>query len=340
MSLYRDVVARLRPDAINYVFVDEAQEIDGFERAVDGLHLRADVDLYVTGSNARLLSGELATLLSGRYVEIPLLPLSFREYVTARRPDLGDDAILRRALARQLFVDYARFGAFPYATALQPDLDLVRDHLLGILNTVLLKDVVARRKIARADTLRDVVAFMLDNVGNLTTPKRIADTLVSTGRRVAPETVTGYLTALAESFVLYEARRYDIRGRRLLENTAKYYAVDPGLRTALLGDRRRDTGHVLENIVYLELRRRFREVCVGKLGTAAVDFIAESPDGPTYVQVARSVAEPSVLERELAPLRAIPDHYPRLLLTGDEGSFDQNGVRQRNVVGWLLAATP
>ena len=336
LTLYREVVARLAPGTTTYVFIDEVQEVDQFERAVDGLHLRDDVDLYVTGSNAHLLSGELATLLSGRYVEIPLLPLSFAEYVSARRPGLDDDPVLRQALTTSLFADYVRFGAFPYVTRLQPDIDLVRDYLLGILNTVLLKDVVARRRIARADTLRDVVAFMLDNVGNLTTPKKIADTLVSSGRRVAPETVTGYLAGLTESYVLYEARRYDIRGKRLLENTAKYYVVDTGLRTALLGDRRRDDGHLLENVVYLELRRRCRDVHVGKLGPAEVDFVAESSDGPTYLQVAQTVTDQAVLARELATLRAVPDHYPRLLLTTDPGTVDHDGIRQTCVYDWLL----
>jgi predicted AAA+ superfamily ATPase len=206
----------------------------------------------------------------------------------------------------------------------------------GMLNTALLKDVVVRRKIARADTLRDVVAFMLDNIGNLTTPKKIADTLASSGRRVAPETVTGYLAGLTESYVLYEARRYDIRGKRLLDNTAKYYAVDTGLRTALLGDRRRDMGHLLENIVYLELRRRFRDVYVGKLGPAEVDFVTDSPDGPTYIQVSQTVADRGVLDRELATLRSVPDHYPRLLLTADPGTTDHGGIRQACVYDWLL----
>ncbi|MCL2466660.1 MAG: ATP-binding protein [Micrococcales bacterium] len=338
LSLYREVVGRLATGTTTYVFIDEVQEVDQFERAVDGLHLRDDVDLYVTGSNAHLLSGELATLLSGRYVEIGLLPLSFVDYVRARRPGLDDDPTLRQGLLASLFADFVRFGAFPYVTRLQPDIDLVRDYLTGILNTALLKDVVARRKIARADTLRDVVAFMLDNVANLTTTKKIADTLTSSGRRVAPETVAGYLTGLTDSYVLYEARRYDIRGKRLLENTAKYYAVDTGLRTAVLGDRPRDDGHLLENVVYLELRRRFAEVYVGKLGPTEVDFIAHDPidRSPVYIQVAHTVTDPHVLARELATLTAVPAHYPRLLLTADLGTVDHDGIRQTCVYDWLL----
>jgi len=336
LSLYRDILGRLAAGTTTYVFIDEVQEVDQFERAVDGLHLRSDIDLYITGSNAHLLSGELATLLSGRYVEIPLLPLSFADYVSARRAGHDDDPAVRQALVPGLFADFVRFGAFPYVTRLQPDLDLVRDYLLGILNTALLKDVIARRRIARADALRDVVAFLLDNVGNLTTPKNISDTLTSAGRRIAPETVTGYLAGLTESYVLYEARRYDIRGKRLLDNTAKYYAVDTGLRTALLGDRRRDQGHLLENVVYLELRRRFQDVHVGKLGPAEVDFVGETPDGPTYFQVAQTVADPAVLARELAPLKAVPDHYPRFLLSADPGTAIHDGIRQTNVYDWLL----
>jgi predicted AAA+ superfamily ATPase len=339
LSLYREVVARLAPGMTTYVFIDEVQEVADFERAIDGLHLRGDVDLYVTGSNAHLLSGELATLLSGRYVEIPLLPLSFAEYVTTRRPNLDDDPVLRPALLASLFADYVRFGAFPYVTQLQPEIALVRDYLLGILNTVLFKDVVVRRGVSRADTLRDVVAFMLDNVGNLTTPKKIADTLVSSGRKVAPETVTGYLEGLTQSYVLYEARRYDIRGKRLLENTAKYYTVDTGLRTALLGDRRRDDGHLLENVVYLEARRRFQDVYVGKMGPAEVDFVVTTSDGPVYLQVAATVNDPAVLERELAPLRAVPGHYRRILLTADPGTWDHDGIRQDCVYDWLLDDT-
>jgi len=338
LSLYREVVGRLTPETMNYVFIDEVQEIEHFERAVDGLHLRTDVDLYITGSNARLLSSELATLLSGRYVEIQMLPLSFSEYVNARQPDLTEDPLLRKAVTQQLFTDYQRLGSFPYSTTLQPDVELVRDYLLGILNTALLKDIVARHRIARADILSDVVAFVLDNVGNITSANRISDALTSRGRRTAPETIAGYLAAMAESFVVYEARRYDIKGKRLLENSAKYYAVDTGLRTALLGDRHRDTGHILENVVYLELRRRFRDVRVGSLGSTEVDFVAQSAAGPAYFQVCETVTTPTVLERELAPLRAIRDHYPRWMLTGDPGSVDHDGISQINVVDWLLAS--
>jgi predicted AAA+ superfamily ATPase len=338
LSLYREVVGRLAPGVTTYVFLDEVQEIPDFERALDGLHLLPAVDLYVTGSNARLLSSELASLLAGRYVEIPLTPFSFAEYTAARRPGLADDPVLRPAVLASLFADYSRLGGFPYATALQPDLDLVRDYLLGLLNTALLKDVIIRHKVARADALRDVVAFVLDNAGNITSPKRISDTLTSTGRRIAPETVSGYLTALTESFIVYEARRFDIRGTRLLEHTAKYYAVDPGLRTALLGDRSRDVGHVLENIVYLELRRRYREVYVGSLGRSEVDFVVTGEDGPAYVQVAQTVADTAVLARELAPLAAVPGHYPRILLSADPGPVDHSGIRQLNVYDWLLDA--
>lgn len=336
LSLYRAVQSKLKTGVKTYVFLDEVQEVDQFERAVNGLHRLEGIDLYVTGSNAHLLSGELATLLSGRHVEIPLLPLSFGEYAAARRPGIDDDPTLRAALLANLFTDYVRFGGFPQTALLQPDLDLVRDYLLGILNTTLLKDVIIRHRIARPDALRDVVAFMLDNAGNLTNPKRISDKLISSGRRVAPETVAGYLSALSEAYMLYEARRYDVRGKRLLENTAKWYAVDTGLRTALLGDRGRDAGRLLENVVYLELRRRFRDVFVGQLEGAEVDFVADAVASPTYIQVALTAQDPAVLARELRPLAAAPGHHPRLLLTTDEGTADHDGIIQRNVYDWLI----
>ncbi|MDR3264812.1 MAG: ATP-binding protein, partial [Synergistaceae bacterium] len=318
-ELHDHIVSRLDRDAMNYVFLDEVQAVEDFPRVVDSLFIKKNVDVYITGSNAYMLSEEIATLLSGRYVELSMLPLSFAEYVSS----FGD----RTDLSRR-YSDYLRYSSFPYAVRLGADARMTKDYLGGIYNTVLLKDVVARKKISDVMTLESVIRFMADGVGNLLSTKKIADTLTSSGRKISTHTVESYLSALTDSFVFYRARRYDIKGKQFLKTNEKYYIVDPGLRYYLLGSRGPDVGRMLENVVYLELLRRGYGVYVGKLNGLEVDFVVTRGDVTEYYQVALTVRDRDTLERELLPLRKIADHNPKYVLTLDEDPpASHNGIR-------------
>lgn len=326
-ELYSYVNERLIPHKMNYVFLDEVQKVKDFQEACDGLYIKKNVDLYVTGSNANILSGELATLLSGRYVEIKMQPLSFKEYISA----LGDSTDLSRK-----YRDYIETGSFPYTLELEGK-KAKSIYLEGIYNSVVLKDIIARKKILDVPTLENVIRFIFDNIGNPTSATKIANALTSSGNKTSVNTVETYLKALQESFIIYKAERYDIKGKQLLETGGKYYVADIGLRYYLLGTKRADRGHILENVVYLELLRRGYEVHVGKFKTSEVDFIAINDEGTEYYQVAYSVADDEVLERELNPLDSITDHNPKYLLTmDDEPLTSHNGIKQINVFDWLL----
>jgi len=331
--LYDYVKERLQPKQMNYVLIDEAQNVPEFQKAVDGLFVRKDCDVYITGSNAHMLSGELATLLSGRYVEVRMLPLSFKEY---------SGAVGGEESAAERFRSYIDGSSFPFTLSLSDRKD-VRDYLDGILDSVLLKDVMARSRVGDVATLRSIARFMFDNIGNMTNANKIANYLTSVGRRTSVNTVESYLTALTDSFILYKAERYDVRGKRHLSSGAKYYLADIGLRTNLLGGRNADTGRILENVVYLELLRRGYDVRVGRVGSAEVDFIAMGEEGEEYYQVAWTAEGgpgadgKTTLERELAPLNAIRDHNPKFLLTMDmTPDSSHNGIRKLNALDWLL----
>ncbi|MGI6689585.1 MAG: ATP-binding protein [Christensenellales bacterium] len=325
-ALYRHLLMRLQPGKMTYVFLDEVQNVPQFQRAVDSLYIRPDVDVYLTGSNASLLSGELATLLSGRYIEISMLPLSFAEYHEL----LGGDR-------RDAWQSYFRRGGFPFAATLE-DEEVWRDYLLGIYHTMLLKDVVARKAISDVAVLESVVGFLFDNVGSIVSSKRIADSLTSDGRKTTSITVENYISALREAFILYRAGRYNIKGKQHLKSLEKYYLVDHGLRRMLLGDTAADLGHVLENIVYLELLRRGYQVRIGKVGDMEIDFIAMKGGDRRYYQVAASVLDPATFAREIAPLKAVKDHYPKAILTLDELPMAEDGISQVNVLDFLLHA--
>lgn len=326
-KLYEYVNGKLLPDRMNYVFLDEVQQVERFQEAVDWLYVKKNVDLYITGSNAFLLSGELATLLSGRYVEIKMLPLSFREYVSAF-PGSSNVA--------ELYRNYLLNSSFPGTLELELRKD-IRTYLEGIYNTILLKDIVTRRKIADPSMLESVVEFMFDNIGNLCSSTKIANSMTSAGRKISVPTVENYLLALSESYILYKAGRYDIKGKQYLATGAKYYVADIGLRYYLLGARGADLGHILENVVYLELLRRGYEVYVGKIGEAEVDFIAVNQEGEEYYQVAQTVMAEETLQRELSSLDAIKDHNPKYLLTMDvTPPVSYNGIRQIYALDWLL----
>lgn len=328
-DLYHLVKERLLPDRMNYIFLDEVQRVRDFQKAVDALFIKKNCDVYITGSNAYLLSGELATLLSGRYVEIKMLPLSFKEYVSAFPENSSID---------RLYQDYIHNSSFPYTLEMKRQKD-IRQYLAGIMDSIVLKDIVARKRFPDISMLQSVVRFLFDNIGNLCSTKKIADTMTSAGRKISVHTVESYLSALTDSFIFYQVGRYDVKGKQYLKTGDKYYAADIGLRYSALGTKKADEGHILENVVYLELLRRGYEVYVGKVGPAEVDFIAIGDEGEEYYQVAYTVidADGKTLERELAPLDAINDHNPKYLLTMDLGPLvSHNGIKQINVLDWLL----
>ena len=309
-ALYAYIKERLCPDRQNYVFID--------------------VDVYITGSNAFMLSGELATLLSGRYITVDMLPFSFWEYCQS--------TAAQGKPKREQFNDYLRFGSFPYAAQLpRRDADVV-PYLEGIYHTILLKDVARREGINDISVLESIVKTLASSVGSPISAKKIADTLCSAGRKISVNTVDRYLRALTDSYLFYETSRYDIKGRQHLKTLGKYYMVDTGLRNLLLAGGSADLGHLIENIVFLELLRRRYKVNIGKLSEKEVDFVAASSDGVTYYQVAASVLDEATLKRELDPLRKINDNHPKLLLTLDEigAGANYDGIRQYNLIDWLL----
>ena len=312
-----------------YVFLDEVQNVPMFQKAVDSLYIKKNVDVYITGSNAYLLSGELATLLSGRYIEIKMLPLSFKEYVSA-----FDDNNYQ-----QLFLNYMKNGGMPGNISIiksnPNDLDKYLD---GIFSTIVYKDIMARNNINDKMLLESVLKFIFDSIGSPISTKKISDTLTSKGISTSNHTVEKYITAFIESFLIYKAERFDVKGKNLLARDYKYYVVDQGLRSYLLGKKAdSDMGHILENIVYIELLRRGYRVYVGKVDDLEVDFVAESRDGLKYFQVALTVRDEKVLERELRSLQKTGDHYPKYLLTLDmDLESDYDGITKINVVDWLL----
>lgn len=329
MALYEMIRERLLPDKMNYIFIDEVQHVSEYQKAVDGLYIREKCDIYLTGSNAYMLSGELATLLSGRFIEIKMLPLSFNEYLNG----VGDKTDLVKK-----YQDYILNGSFPYILSLQRRED-IRVYLEGIYTSIVLKDIAQRNRIGDLGMLESVIRYMFDNIGNLTSSTKIANTMTTQGRKISVHTVEKYLTALVESFVLYKVGRYDVKGRQHLASGVKYYLADIGLRYYLLGTKRADRGHILENVVYLELLRRGYEVHIGRVDQAEVDFIAIDADGEKYFQVAYTIVDDSgkALERELSALDKIKDHNPKYLLTMDfEPLTLHKGIRQLNVLEWLI----
>lgn len=325
-SVWEFIKTKINEGTKTYVFLDEVQNVPEFEKLVDGLYTRKNLDVYITGSNAKFLSGELATFLTGRYVEIRLQPLYFAEYATLF-PDKDPQAV---------FNDFLRFGSFPFAAQLENGSRPQHDYLSGILDTILYKDVIARNGYRDAGTLKRVTKFLFDNIGNLLSVNKITGMFKSEGFSVPHATLDTYIDALCQTFLLERVDRYDIKGRQYLKTTAKYYIADTGLRRILLGTKGEDFGHILENAVFLELRRRFREIYVGVLHNGEVDFVAMENGIPSYFQVAHTVRDETVLARELAPLKAIRDNHPKYLLTLDnDPPLDHDGIKRMNIVDFL-----
>ena len=336
-ALYNHIKVRLHPEKTTYIFLDEIQLVVDFQKAVDSLYVKQNVDIYITGSNAYLLSGELATLLSGRYVEINMLPLSFAEFCELKG---GSDK-------EALLAEYMKNGGLPYIAKLADETEKVDMYLEGIYNTIIVKDIEERQKRKERDPnkrkindialLKNISKFLASSVGSPVSMKSIADYITSGGRSISQATVSDYVDALVEPYIFYPAERYDVLGKQLLKMNQKMYIVDLGIRRHLLPRRRYDLGFSLENVVYLELLRRGYEVNIGKIGTTEIDFIARKNDNVYYFQVTASMVEETTFDREMAPLKAINDNYPKIVITLDRytpGNYE--GIHVVNAIDWLL----
>ena len=330
IKLYNYIKERIDNSKKNYVFIDEVQRIENFQKAIDSLYINKNIDLYITGSNAYLLSGELATLISGRYVEIKMLPLSFKEYMSTFDENIDK---------QEKLLDYLKYGSLPLTVELfKTNPDLIESYIDGVFSTVIYKDVMQRNNINNKMLLESIIKYIFNNIGSPISTKKISDTLTSMNRATSNHTVENYISALLEAFLLYKVDRFDAKGKNVLSSGYKYYVVDMGLRAHMLGKKAgQDMGHILENIVYLELLRRGYKVYTGKVNDLEIDFVAENKNGLEYYQVSLTTREEKTLERELRPLQKTGDFYPKYLLTMDRDlEADYNGIRKINIIDWLL----
>ena len=331
-ALYEHIKALMVENKMNYIIIDEVQECEQFQKVVDSLFLMDNADIYITGSNAHLLSGELATFLSGRYVTIEMLPLSFKEFVDGI--ELNGESVADKA---SVFRQYLKYGSLPFVLSLGSDEERVFTYLEGIYNTIFIKDVVSRNKITNQQMLEDLTKFCFDNVGNITSSKKISDTMTSFNRKITTPTVENYLGYLKDCYLIYKVDRYDIKGKMYLKSLSKYYVADLGLRNYLLGYKDLDRGHILENVVYLEILRRGFKVYIGKVDDMEVDFVAVKGSEVVYVQVAETIRDEQIFEREMRPLRQINDFNRRVVITSDyDINESYNGIKHLNVIDFLL----
>ena len=339
-KLYEYIKSKMIEDKKNYIFLDEIQHVDKFEKVVDSLFIKENTDLYITGSNAYFMSGELATLLSGRYIELKMLPLSFKEYYQAKleyeKLEQKGNRISKTLI--QYYNEYIVNSSFPYTLQLDSDLKNIHEYLSGIYNSVLLKDIVARLKISDVMRLESVVKYIFDNIGNLTSLSKIGNTLTSMGRKTDAKTIEKYIRGLTDSLLVHEVSRYNIKGKEFLSTLSKYYVADLGLRQMILGNRNIDMGHILENIIYLELLRRKGNVYVGQFDKNEIDFVVINSNEIEYYQVALTVLDENTLKRELDAFKNIKDNYPKYLITLDDVmvNTDYDGIKVVNALEWLL----
>lgn len=335
-KLYAYIKERINPEHKTYVFLDEIQRVDSYEKVVDSLYVKDYIDIYITGSNSYMLSGDLATLLTGRYIEIKMLPLSFREFCEITGKD-SDEVLL----------EYMKVGGLPYAATMDRKAEKLNTYLEGIYNTVIVKDIEerqnrkekdpTRRKVTDIALLKNIAKFLASVVGSPVSVRSVTDYLISNGRKVSPNTVGDYMEALCESFIFYEAERFDIAGKELLKSNRKMYIVDLGLRNHILPKKKYDLGFGIENIVYFELLRRGYQVNIGKLGDAEVDFVARKSDEIIYYQVTADMTAEETFEREMKPLKQIKDNYAKMILTLDRFTLgNYEGIKVVNVADWLL----
>lgn len=314
-----------------YILIDEIQEIENWEKCIRSIAKQEQAEIFITGSNAYLLSSELATFISGRYIEFPIYPLSFKEFIKFREvkapvKNLEDE-----------FLIYIKFGGLPGLHNSSLDETISYPYISSILNTVILKDIVARNQIREYASFENILKFVFDNIGSTFSAKSISDYLKSQNIKVTIETIQNYLSFLEAAYVVYKARRYDLQGKRHLEIHEKYYLADLGLRHALLGYKSSDINDYLENIVYIELKRRGYEVSIGKIGNLEIDFIATKATEKIYVQVTYLLASEDVVEREFKPLQKIKDNYPKYVLSMDKFYGEMfEGIKRLNIIDWLL----
>ena len=339
-KLYEYIKSKMIEDKKNYIFLDEIQHVDKFEKVVDSLFIKENTDLYITGSNAYFMSGELATLLSGRYIELKMLPLSFKEYYQAKleyeKLEQKGNRISKTLI--QYYNEYIVNSSFPYTLQLDSDLKNIHEYLSGIYNSVLLKDIVARLKISDVMRLESVVKYIFDNIGNLTSLSKIGNTLTSMGRKTDVKTIEKYIRGLTDSLLVHEVSRYNIKGKEFLSTLSKYYVTDLGLRQMILGNRNIDMGHILENVIYLELLRRKGNVYVGQFDKNEIDFVVINSNEIEYYQVALTVLDENTLKREQDAFKNIKDNYPKYLITLDDVmvNTDYDGIKVVNALEWLL----
>lgn len=345
-KLYRYLKERLLPDRQTYIFLDEIQQVPDFAKVVDSIYVKENVDVYITGSNAYMLSSDLATLLSGRYVEIKMLPLSFREYCEATGR-LSSSSENTDGWNDRAFSEYMTFGGLPYTTVMEKTEEKINTYLEGIYNTVIVRDIEERqkrketdpdkRKISDITLLKTIARYLASVIGSPVSTKSVTDYLISSGRKISANTVDDYLSALSESFIFYPVERFDIVGKQLLKVNRKFYMVDLGLRNHVLPRKNYDLGFSIENIVYFELLRRGYEVNIGKLGTTEVDFVAKKDGAYSYFQVTADMTNENTFEREMRPLLSIRDNYEKCVLTLDRFSMgNYEGIHVKNVIDWLL----
>ena len=334
-TIYFEIKNKLIVDKPNYVFLDEVQNIPFFEKLVDGLYASENVDVYITGSNAFLLSSELATLLSGRYIEISILPFSFKEYLTARNIDSSNKYLNYEAL----FFDYVNETSLPKGAELRENgFDKIYEYLDAIYTTIVEKDITQRHQINDKRAFGNIARFVSSNIGSALSPSNISKSLTLDNQSIHHSTVEKYLKYLVSSFVFYKVNRFDLKGKKQLATQEKYYLVDPGLLNILIGkDRKTDRGHILENIVYLELLRRGNKIWTGTTRNSEVDFVCKTPTGDLeYYQVAWEMSSETTLIREFGALEKIKDNYPKYLLTTDSFTQNREGIKHLNVFNWLL----
>lgn len=335
-ALYSYIKERICNDKMTYIFLDEIQNVSSFEKAIDSLYVKDNTDVYITGSNSYLLSGELATLLTGRYVEISMLPLSFVEY-----KELSNES------EENAFSEYMRYGGMPYVASMSKTEEKVNTYIEGIYNTVVVKDIEDRQRRREADPdkrkindialLKTIAKYLSSVVGSPVSVKSVTDYLTSNGRRVSPNTVDDYMDALAESYIFYPAERFDIVGKEILKSNKKWYIVDLGIRNHILPRKNYDLGFSIENIVYFELLRRGYKVNIGKYANSEVDFVAQKNGVLTYFQVTADMTNESTFDREMTPLKNIKDNYEKIVLTLDKFSVgNYEGIKVLNLIDWLL----
>ena len=336
-NLYKYIIKSCNTKKRYYIFLDEIQNVKNFEKAIDSLYVKGNFDIYITGSNSYLLSGELATLLSGRYIEISILPFSFKEYFEAKKHQNIEEA----------FSSYISYGGLPYSTSL-PELNYLDDYLEGIYNTVIIKDIEERRirkiesnkndkNINDIALLQKISQYLASSIGNIISIKSITDYLISSGRKISNTTVDSYINSLTEAYIFYRVNRYDLQGKVLLKQNSKYYIVDTGLRRHLIKKKEIDLGFLLENIVYFELIRRGHKVYIGKSGTNEIDFVALRNDIKEYFQISASLLDQTTFNREIKPLKSIKDNYKKTILTLDKftpGNYE--GIEVINLINWLI----